>query len=168
MTRAALAPALASFALPALAEGPAAIDPAPARVDAGRAAVEAFAARLDADGDRAIDRGELAAGAALAFPSIDKDGSGTVDAREWRDWEFGLGEMAAFRGRAQAYDAAMGIVFDLLDRDGDGALTAVEYRESMAAAHASADRNGDGRLGLGAFYQGFLVNVALRHAMVAD
>lgn len=163
-----LAATIAALAvpLPALAQSSQGDLNAGNAADAARAMVEEWAGVLDANGDRRIDGGEMAEGLSRVFPSVDADSSGSVSQAEFRDWEFGLAEMAAFRDRAQAYDAAMGVVFDLYDRDDDGALTMEEYREAIDRSMAYADFDEDGAMSYDEFRRGFIINVALRHAMV--
>ena len=137
-----------------------------ASVDAARAAIETAAAEMDADGDGRITAAELQDGHAALFTSVDADASGEILRDELIGWEFGLGEMAAFRDRAQGFEAAMGMVFDLFDRDGDHGITAQEIAEGLVQAHAFADRDGDGALSYAEYRSNFVVNVALRNAMV--
>ena len=158
-----LAPALAliAFAAPSTAQTAAGLP-----ADAARSTIESFAREFDVDGDGRIARAELAGGVRTVFPSVDADGSGAVDRREFLEWEFGFADMARFRSREQAYEAAMGLVFELYDRDGSGAVDEGEYATAMDASLDYADVDEDGALTYDEFFRGFLINVALRNAMV--
>ncbi|MFO6464026.1 EF-hand domain-containing protein [Jannaschia sp. KMU-145] len=140
--------------------------PASATVDAARAQIEALAAEMDVDGDARITLDELQAAAGQIFPSIDADASDGLTRAEFLGWEFGLAEMAAFRGRTQGYEAAMGMVFDLFDRDGSQGIDAAEFEAAMVESHAYADLDGDAALSAAEFRSNFVVNVALRNALV--
>lgn len=154
---------LALLAAPAWAQS---TDLVAASVDAARAEIERTAAAADADADGRITPAEMRAVASALFPSIDADGSGAILRDEFLGWEFGLQDMAAFRDRAQGYEAAMGMAFDLFDRDGDHGIDAAELERGMDAASAYADRNGDGAMDRAEFRQNFVINVALRNALV--
>ncbi|MEM7490041.1 MAG: EF-hand domain-containing protein [Pseudomonadota bacterium] len=163
---AALALGAALAAGPALAGDPLHGATAAQSVDAGRSQVEDFARALDADGDMSISAEELRTATMEIFPSADTDGSGAVDRAEFVGWKYGLADMAAFRGRDQGFDAAMGVVFDLFDRNDDGGLDPAEMEEGMMRSLAYADTDGDGAMALEEFYRDFLITVALRNGMV--
>ncbi|MEM7644381.1 MAG: hypothetical protein AAF366_17925 [Pseudomonadota bacterium] len=141
------------------------VEDAAATVDAARAAIEAQAAELDTDHDDLIDRGEIKAAAMAGFPTFDVDGSGDIDPREFAEWPFGFYDMARHRDRAGEYRAAFGTVFDIFDHSGDSLLDRREFRTAMLRALDDADSDGDGTTSREEFLQGFVLNVALRHAM---
>ncbi|MEM9795211.1 MAG: EF-hand domain-containing protein [Pseudomonadota bacterium] len=134
--------------------------------DAGAAMVQSLAAAMDANSDGAISLEELTETSALIFEKIDADSSGSLTFEEMTDWEFGLAEMAEFRGRGQAYDAAMGVVFDMFDRDNSGQVDGTEHSEAITRAAQYADTDNDGAMSFDEFYSNFIVNVALRNAMI--
>ena len=131
-----------------------------------RSVLEAVAAALDADDDRIIAPAELAPAAASVFVSMDADRDGRLVLAEMLGWRDGLGEMAAFRGRSQAYEATLGLVFDMFDEDGDGAVDAPEHARAIRKAARLADADRDGELSMEEYRTRFMLNVALRNAMV--
>lgn len=134
-------------------------------IDAARAAVEATALELDVNNDQLISRSELMAAAFEGFSAYDVDESGDIDITEWTTAPFGFSEMARARGREQAYNAAMGLVFDLFDRDDDQLLSNGNFLAAMNGAFSYADMNKDDELTGEEFRRGFIMNVALRQAM---
>lgn len=160
-----LAAALAALtaALPASA-GPPAVD-ASLTVDAAAAAIDAFALAIDTDRDGRLSPLETAAANRLVFASIDADGDGGLTALEMTSWPQGFRELAAFRNRTQAYDAAFGVLLDLLDRDRDGRIDADEHARGMAVAARLADVDGDGALSMAEFRRDFLVTSVLRRGL---
>ena len=152
--------------LTALAGGAASAESAgAASVDAVRARIEEAARTLDADRDGLVSPGEMRAAAEAAFPTFDADGSGDVDPAEFRGWRFGHADVARFRGRAQAFDAVTGFVFDLFDVGGDGRLDRGEFLAALDASLRYADRDGDGARTRDEYLRGFIGSVALRHAV---
>ena len=157
-------PALLASAVAALLAVPAAADPLAPTHDSARAMGEAFVMALDADRSGTVEAGELSAFAGAAFAAIDTDASGAVTRAEMLGWEDGPRAEAAFVGRAQGFDAAMGTVFDLFDRDGDGRLTRQEHETGVVKAAAFADLDGDGVLTTREFREGHVLEVAMRNA----
>lgn len=164
MTRTILALAATAFlATPALAQTlPADIS---LTVDPGRASIDAFAVAMDANNDGRISPVEMDSAARAVFASMDVDGDGALTEGEMTGWEHGMAHLAAFRGRSQAYDAAMGMVFEMLDRDMSGTVDAAEHARGMRAAWALADRDGDGVMSHAEFRDGFVVTAALRRGL---
>ncbi len=134
-------------------------------VDPARASIDAFAVAMDTNRDSRISTVELDIAAQAIFASMDTDASGALTELEMTGWEHGMAQLAAFRGRTQAYDAALGVVFDLLDGDGSGTIDAGEHTRGMRAAGALADRDGDGAMTLGEFRDGFMVTTAIRQGL---
>jgi Ca2+-binding EF-hand superfamily protein len=166
MTRPLAALLCLGLATPLCAQEAGGPPPASLTVDAARAQVEESAMLIDTNGDALIDRSEIDAASVAYFASIDVDGSGTLTRGEFLGWEFGLADMAAFRGRSQGYEAAMGMVFDFFDRDGDRLVAREELEVAIARAHLYADTNDDQALTFDEFRSNFIINVALRNAMV--
>ena len=144
---------------------PAVAQDRPTDHDAARALAEQFAATIDADADGDITVAEMTAFGDAVFASVDVDGSGTLSMEETRDWEFGMAEMAEFRGGSQGYDVAVAMVHDIIDRDDDGMVDPAEHRDAILRSRTYADTNEDGRLDEEEFLRGFIYNIAMRNAM---
>lgn len=166
MTRSLLAAILAGTLAAPLAAAPllAPVD-ASATVDPGRAAIDAFAIAADANRDGRLSMVELESAGRVVFASMDVDADGAVTEAEMTGWRYGLADLAAFRGRAQAHDTAMGLVFDMMDRDRSGFVEAGEHRDGLARGWRNGDRDGDGRLSMAEFRDGFFITAALRRAL---
>lgn len=169
MTRPALRTTLAGLALPlamALLSVPAMAETLSAdvsmTVNSGRAAVDAFAVAIDANRDGRISPVEMDTAGRAIFASMDVDGDGLLTRGEMTGWEHGAARLAEFRGRTEAYDAAIGMVFDLFDRDHSGGVDAAEHAKAMRDGWALADRDGDGVMSLNEFREGFVVTAAMR------
>ncbi|MCK0167486.1 hypothetical protein MWU52_08000 [Jannaschia sp. S6380] len=135
-------------------------------VDASQAIIEDMGHQIDADHDGMISADEMDRAAREVFAAIDTDLDGVLTRGELFGWKVGMAEIAAFRGREQAYAATMNLVFDLLDRDGSNGLDAEEHAGGLVAARAMADRDGDGTMSLAEFRDAFLVSTAFRRALV--
>ncbi|MEM9795212.1 MAG: hypothetical protein AAF919_01915 [Pseudomonadota bacterium] len=133
--------------------------------DAARAIGESIFLSLDIDRSGAVTQEEMIMLGDLVFETMDRDASLLISRDEMISWEHGLADMAAFRGRSQAHEAAMGMVFDIFDADGDAGLTAEEHRAAIDRAHQLADSDGDGKLSAREFRESFIISVALRNAM---
>lgn len=131
--------------------------------DAVRAISEAMAFSIDADHSGLLDRAELEAFGMAVFQRMDINGSGTVTRLEAARWEDGMSDMAVHRGRMDAYEAAIGVVFDLFDTNGDGALDPAEQRAGLCAATTAADSDGDGALTKGEYRDRHLFSIAMRN-----
>lgn len=142
----------------------AAQDGAPAIDDRGRAIAETFAAQADADG--VISENEIGAVGASAFASLDADGDGAVGLDEMLSWRFGMAGIAAFRDRTQAFDAIVGMVFDVFDAADDGRLTQAGHRAAVTRAASLADRDGNGTMTHDEPLGGSIFNTAMRYALI--
>ena len=159
------APTSALTLVAAILSGAVAAEAAPALPDSVRAQIEGVAVAMDLDGDGLISTAEAAETGDRVFASLDADASGAVDRGEMLDWEHGMAATAAFRGREQAYGAAIGIAFDLFDADGDGMVTRGEHAAAIERAAAFADLDGDGGMSRGEFARRFVFGVAMRNAL---
>jgi hypothetical protein len=131
--------------------------------DAARAMGEAIALDIDADGDGVLTPREVAAASREVFASIDDDGDRQITPVEMHGWRNGFDEIAAFRGGAPSHGTAIAIAFDLFDRDDDERVSPRELGRALAASAASADA--DGRLTVGEFREGFILNVLILNAL---
>lgn len=134
-------------------------------VDASQAIIEDMGRQIDADRDGLISEVELKAAAREMFMSVDVDCDGNLTREEVASWRNDFVDIAIFRGRKQAYDATMSMVFDLLDKDKSGDLDVEEHAAGMDVARTLADRDGDGSMSLAEFREGFLFSMAFRHAL---
>lgn len=89
---------------------------------------------LDTDGDQAISRAELEAGASARFAAIDanRDGQATVE------------EIRAYRERQRAERQTRRLA--QFDTDGDGRISQAEFVARRLEQMERLDRNGDGVL----------------------
>lgn len=119
----------------------------------------------DANGDGMVSRDEMMEQASNIFVSMDSDDSGALSLDEYSSWDFGFALIAEETGRVQAYETALKFVFNMWDRDIDGAVTADEFRRGVARDFARVDVDSDFALNAQEFLGGFIVNVALRSAL---
>ncbi len=159
MKRAAILSLALAAAWPALAQT------VPSEPDAARALAQNFAVSMDADRDGEISAAEMVAFSDQVFVSLDADGSGDVSVSELQTWEFGMGDIAAFRGREQAYMAVIALVHDIMDADKDGVVSAEEHREGILVSRDRSDVNRDGRLETEEFLRNFIYSMAMRSAL---
>jgi len=107
----------------------------------------------DADGDGRTTRAEATAGPARGFAAVDPGNTGAIGYLGFADWaERWLGDRAAlpspFEVDADAddritraeFDAAIGRVFDRLDKNGDGAVARAEMLTIRPGLRDPGDR----------------------------
>jgi len=110
-------------------------------------------AGFDANGDAAVDRAELAAGAARAFSAADADGSGGVTPVEHGNWaQIWLGSRSAVPGwitfdnnldndiTPAEFNDTLDDLFTRLDQDKNGSVT----RSELLSERPARPRRGDG------------------------
>lgn len=89
------------------------------------------------------------------FKEMDRNGSGKINMADFRNFSFGLADVAAAEGKSDAYEKAKDAIFKRWDKDGKGALTLVQYRAGVLADAQAARRDGrpekDGRFDLETF-----------------
>ncbi len=93
--------------------------------------------RLDTDHNGKITLEEATAARQTIFDRIDRNGDGTVD-----EMEIEMIRQAIY-DRAAAAEAAIGIALRRLDKDGDGKVSTAEFG-AQSLIFDLADRNGDG------------------------
>jgi len=89
---------------------------------------------LDTDGDRALSRAEIEAGASARFAAIDAD----------RDAQITPEEIRAYRQARRAERQARRLAH--FDQDGDGRISEAEFVARRLERMQRLDRNGDGVL----------------------
>lgn len=124
-------------------------------------------ADIDEDDDGRLTAAEFMAYGDLVFVSMDSDKSRGLSEREFLDWGFGMHNVVDEAGVRQGDDTAVRVVFDLWDRDNDGAIDAPEQRDAHRMALGFADADADGRLDPAEFADNFILNIALRSALSA-
>ena len=130
---------------------------------AHRAALDNLGALIDVDRDGRMTRREVDVAAGVVFRSMDADDDGRVTRDEMTRWDLGVAALASgAAGRTVPVDAIVGEVFDRLDVDRSGTLSADEHAAAMAQAAAAADRDGDGAMSRAEFETGFLLSAVLR------
>lgn len=139
--------------------------PAMAEESEGRRLAELAFATLDTADRGFIDQGEFSTFGGDVFFSMDTDESASITLAEFLNWDYGMGNLAIERGREDAYETALRVVFAFWDRDGDGKITRTEHRQSLNADFRRADTDNDAVLTQAEFTGGFSVMVALRAAI---
>ena len=135
------------------------------RTDLGEAAIDAFAYGMDLNGDAQISPIEMNMASRQIFTAMDDNSDDLVSRDEMVGWEQDMRSLARFRGRMQAYNATMGLVFTLFDSDRDNMLTRAEHSDGLGQAWRVADRDGNGTMSMAEFRDDFLVTSALRAAV---
>ncbi|MFQ6552843.1 hypothetical protein AAD018_010935 [Aestuariibius insulae] len=148
----------------AIAAGPALAAPLTDTHDSAKAVGDMFARSIDVDLDGMISRRELIDFGDQVFVSVDQDGDGMIVLEELQTWQFGLADLAEFRGRDQAYLTSMAIVFDVMDRNNDQTVSSSEYERATLVSADYANVNGDDLLTREEYLQGYIFNIAMRNA----
>lgn len=133
--------------------------------DAAVAQAEIIGQQIDANRDGVIVREELRAFGEALYQGMDADSSGLVQREELSNWQFGMAEIADFRGRQQAFETSVDIVFDIFDRDNDQAVSVEEHVRAFDGALDLADLDGDGAMTIREYMDGFIYNIAIRNAL---
>ncbi|MEO0991198.1 MAG: hypothetical protein AAFX00_09650 [Pseudomonadota bacterium] len=131
--------------------------------DASGVVAEIFAEQIDTDSDGKLSRMELLVFGVQVFASMDTDSDGDVSKAEWRDWEFGARDIAVFREKADSYDTAFGIVFDIFDRSQDGFISSDEFERAVLISTENADLDGDSALSVQEYVSNFIISIAIRN-----
>lgn len=133
--------------------------------DAAVAQAEIIGQQMDANNDGVITQDEMHDFGGRLYDAMDADGSGQVALSEMSGWQFGMAEIAEFRGRATNYETAVAIVFDIFDRDNDQKMSRAEHLAAMNGALNLADLDDDGVLTMREYQDGFIFNIAVRNAL---
>ena len=120
---------------------------------------------MDTNDDQLISQNEMEMFGGTVLTLIDTDEDGKITREEQSAFQLGMVEIADFRERRQAYDAAQAIVFDIFDRDSDGVISREEHMTGYRRAHTFADFDEDGQLSMSEYLNGFIFNIALRNAL---
>jgi len=131
----------------------------------GRRLAQLAFSQLD-NADRGyIDLGEYSIFGTDVFSSMDYDQDDSLSLSEFLNWDYGMLPLAQDAGREDAYYTALRVVFAFWDRNGDGAISKTEHRQSLNADFQRADTDNDATLTSDEFTSGFSVMVALRAAI---
>lgn len=87
----------------------------------------------DAEANRYIDK---------TFKEMDGNHDGRITAADFRNFSFGLADVAAAEGKSDSYEKAKDAIFKRWDKRGAGALTLADYRAGVLADAAAAQRGG--------------------------
>ncbi|NKB29760.1 MAG: signal transduction protein [Rhodobacteraceae bacterium] len=131
----------------------------------GRELAEIIFGSMEISPTGGADMGEFVSFGNEIFVSMDEDNNGSVDLKEFTDWDFGFNFIAEDVGQQRAYETAQKIVFAVWDHDGDGDITRREYHKSMVSDFRRADTDDDAFLTRDEFLGGYLINVAYRAAL---
>lgn len=119
----------------------------------------------DLNSNGTVSRDEMMEQGDNIFVSMDSDDDGNLSFDEFFGWDFGFKNLAEEKGREQAYETALKMVFNIWDRDANGFVTSIEQRAGVARDFVRNDLDGDYALSRPEFLGGFLINVALRTAL---
>lgn len=120
---------------------------------------------MDISPTEGADMGEFIRFGSDIYVSMDHDDNGSVDLKEFTDWDFGFNFIAEDEGQQRAYETAQKIVFAVWDHDGDGEITEREYHKSMVTDFRRADTDDNAFLTRDEFLSGYLINIAYRAAL---
>ncbi len=148
----------------AITAGPVLATPQMDTHDSAKAVGDMFAQSIDVDLDGAISRRELIDFGDQVFVSVDQNADGMIVLEELQTWQFGLADLAEFRGRDQAYLTSMAIVFDVMDRNNDQSVSPSEYERATLVSADYANVNGDDLLTREEYLEGYIFNIAMRNA----
>ena len=138
---------------------------AAAQENEGRRLAELAFTSIDTADRGYADMGEFMNFGGDVFYSMDADENNALSIDEFMAWDYGMLNVAEERGRVEAYETALRVVFAFWDRDGDGAVSRTEHRQSLTFDFRRADINDDTVLTAEEFTSGFSVMVALRAAL---
>lgn len=100
------------------------------------------------------------------FAEMDPRHTGRMTKKAWRNFSFGLADVAAEQGVSHSYERAKDAIFDRWDRRKKGALTLEDYRNGVLGdARAAMHGEGKGdelRIDLNAFKRARFVRQLLR------
>ncbi len=134
----------------------------------GRELAEIIFGSMEINPNNGADMGEFVSFGSDIFVSMDYDDSGSVDLREFTDWDFGFNFIAEDEGQQRAYETAQKIVFAVWDHDGDGEIALREYHKSMVSDFRRADTDDNAFLTRDEFLKGYVINVAYRAALTGQ
>lgn len=134
----------------------------------GRELAELIYGAIEADPHGGADMGEFVTFGQEIFVSMDYDQNGSVDPKEFTDWDFGFNFIARDEGQQGAYETAQRILFALWDHDADGEINRNEYHTSLVTDFRRADTDGNAFLTREEFLVGYVVNLAYRAAITGQ
>jgi Ca2+-binding EF-hand superfamily protein len=136
-----------------------------AQTTPGKELAEVSFAQIDANADQTIAADEMKSFANDVLVSMDGDSNSTISLPEFQGWDFGFVNIADQADKLEGFATAQRVVFDLWDRDNDGAITSDEMQSAMDREIAYADLDANGALSLDEYLMGFAVNLAYRSAL---
>ncbi len=139
--------------------------PAIAADSEGRELAETLFDGIDDTNRGYLDQGQFRNFGKDVFVSMDTDEDRQLTLKEFMSWDYGMRLIAEEKGREEAYETALRVIFSFWDRDGDGTIAAVEQNRSLGNDFRRADLDEDALLTKEEFLNGFSVMVALRAAI---
>ncbi len=134
----------------------------------GRELAELIFGSIEGNPEGTANIGEFVNFGQDIFVSMDYDDSGSVDTKEFTDWDFGFNFVAEDAGQNRAYETAQKILFAIWDHDADGQISRTEYHKSMVSDFRRADTNDDAFLTRDEFLSGYVINLAYRAAITGQ
>lgn len=110
---------------------------------------------FDEDNDGVITNAEANHYIDKTFKEMDGNHDGRITTADFRNFSFGLADVAAAEGKSDSYEKAKDAIFKRWDKSGKGALTLSDYRAGVLADAEAAQRGGKraqaGRFDMGTF-----------------
>ena len=131
----------------------------------GRELAEIIFGSMEISPTSGADVGQFVSFGRDIFVSMDFDDNGSVNLKEFTDWDFGFDFIAEDEGQQHAFETAKKIVFAVWDHDGDGDITQNEYHKSMVSDFRRADTDANAFLTHEEFLTGYVINIAYRAAL---
>lgn len=133
----------------------------------GRALADQIFGSIE-DNSNGADVGDFVSFGRDIFVSMDYDDSGSVNFKEFSDWDFGFNFIAENEGQERAFQTAQKLIFAMWDHNGDGEIARREYHKSMIWDFRRADNNDDSFLTRDEFLSGYVINLAYRAAITGQ
>ncbi len=172
-----LSAVLAIFATTACAEQSAPAEPGKApelvefeKVDAspvseGRRLAELAFDSSDQDRKGYLHTGDFETHRTNIFLSMDANENEAIELEEFLFWDFGFNNLADDMDKRSELDTAKTVVFNIWDRDGDGAISKTEHRYAVRADFDRMDINHNSIIERDEFLRGFSIMAAIRAAL---
>lgn len=120
---------------------------------------------IDRNHDGKVTLAEFQEQASNVFYSMDGNQNDYVSYQEFREWGFGMTNIAENIGKEQAFDTARKVLFDFWDTSYDWQLTQEEKNQGITEDFNRSDRNSDGFLSEEEYLRYSIINIVHRAAL---